>query len=247
MLDTRFYGRDLQPDVGDEVTPESVADAMQDPERRVLGERQEAWLRKSLADAADATWQIIGQQVLVSPLRSADLEPLLDREKESMLTPEFLDQIIEVSKSNPPLLLDTWDGYPVARQDFLEDIKASAPNPVILSGDLHTSLAGNLIPSGSAEPVAVEFMTGSVSSPGFAEYFPEKKPGVLRDATLELNQDLSYMETDRRGWMCLKVTRETCTAEWHLLDTVHAKEYASVIDKRLAVRAGRIGDGIYEA
>ncbi len=247
MLDTRFYGRDLQPDVGEDVTPESVADAMQDPERRVLGERQEAWLRKSLTDAAVTTWQIIGQQVLVSPLRSADLEPLLDRAKESMLTPEFLDQITELSKSNPPVLLDTWDGYPVARQDFLEDISALAPNPVILSGDLHTSLAGNLIPSGYEEPVAVEFMTGSVSSPGFAEYLPEKKPGVLRDATMELNQDLSYMETDRRGWMCLNVTRETCTAEWHLLDTVHAKEYSSVIDKRLAVQAGRIGDGLYEA
>ena len=247
MLDTRLYGRDLQPDVGDEVTPESVAAAMKDPERRVLGEQQEAWLRKSLADAAAATWQIIGQQVLVSPLRSADLELLLDREKESMLTPEFLDQITEVSKSNPQVLLDTWDGYPVARQDFLEDISALALNPVILSGDLHTSLAGNLIPSGLEEPVAVEFMTGSVSSPGYSEYLPEKKPGGLRDATLELNQDLTYMETDRRGWMCLKVTRETCTAEWHLLDTVHAKEYSSVIDKCLAVRAGQISKGIYEA
>lgn len=135
----------------------------------------------------------------------------------------------------------------MARQDFLEDISALAPNPVILSGDLHTSLAGNLIPSGFEKPVAVEFMTGSVSSPGFAEYLPEKKPGALRDATLELNQNLSYMETDRRGWMCLNVTRETCTAEWHLLDTVHAKEYSSVIDQCLAVRAGRMSDGIYEA
>ncbi|MCH7980429.1 MAG: alkaline phosphatase D family protein [Proteobacteria bacterium] len=247
MLDTRFYGRDQQPDVGKDVTPDSVADAMQDPERRVLGRRQEAWLRESLSNAADATWQIIGQQVLVSPLRSADLEPLLDREKESMLTPEYLDQITELSKDNPPVLLDTWDGYPVARQDFLEDISALAPNPVILSGDLHTSLAGNLIPSGFEKPVAVEFMTGSVSSPGFAEYLPEKKPGALRDATLELNQNLSYMETDRRGWMCLNVTHETCTAEWHLLDTVHAQEYSSVIDQCLAVRAGRMSDGIYEA
>lgn len=246
MLDTRLYGRDLQPDIGEEVTAESVAAAMEDPERRVLGRRQESWLRRTLAESANATWQIIGQQILVSPLRSADLEPLLDLELESMLSPEELADFIELSKSNPPMLLDTWDGYPAARQDFLKDLYEYASNPVVLSGDLHTPLAGNLIPWGHRNPVAVEFMTGSVTSPGFGEYLPERKPGALRDATLELNQDLSYMETARRGWMCLAVTREACTAEWHLLDTVHAKNYSSTVDKRLAVRSGRISEGLYE-
>jgi len=247
MLDTRFYGRDLQPDVGDEVTAESVMAAMEDPERRVLGRRQESWLRKTLAESTDATWQLIGQQILVSPLRSADLEPLLDLELKSMLSLEELEGYIDLSKSQPPMLLDTWDGYPAARQDFLKDLYEYATNPVVLSGDLHTPLAGNLTPWGHGKPVAVEFMTGSVSSPGFGEYLPERAPGVLRDATLELNPALSYMETARRGWLCLAVTRETCTAEWHLLDTVHAKDYSSAVDRRLAVRAGRISEGIYEA
>ena len=151
-----------------------------------------------------------------------------------------------MSENNPPMLLDTWDGYPCARRDFLEDLSEYAANPVVLSGDLHTSLAGNLVLEGHREPVAVEFMAGSVSSPGFAEYLPEREPGSLSKATLELNQSLLYMEIDRRGWMCLTVTRETCTAEWHLLDTVHAKEYTSTVDRRLAVRAGRISAGIYE-
>jgi alkaline phosphatase D len=247
MLDTRFYGRDLQPDVGEEVTAESIGAAMEDPERRVLGRRQESWLRRTLTESASATWQIIGQQILVSPLRSADLGPLLDLERESMLSLEELEAYIEMSKSNPPMLLDTWDGYPAARQDFLKDLYEYATNPVILSGDLHTNLAGNLIPWGHRNPVAVEFMTGSVCSPGFAEYLPERKPGVLSDATLDLNPDLSYMEIARRGWMCLAVTRESCTAEWHLLNTVHAKDYSSAVDRRLAVRAGRISEGIYEA
>lgn len=246
LLDTRFYGRDLQPDVGDEVTEESVAEAMANPERRVLGRRQESWLRRSLTEAQSTTWQIIGQQVLVTPLRSPDLEPLLDTELPSMLSLEDLERYIELSKSNPPLLLDTWDGYPLARQDFLNDLYEYATNPVVLSGDLHTPLAGELIPWGHSKPVAVEFMTGSVTSPGFAEYLPEKTPGAVRDATLELNQNLSYMDTDRRGWMCLTVTHETCGAEWHLLDTVHEKDYSSVIDKRLSVRAGQISEGFHD-
>ena len=246
LLDTRFYGRDLQPDVGDEVTAESVAEAMSDPERRVLGRRQESWLRHSLTNAQDTTWQVIGQQVLVTSLRSPDLEPLLDTELPSMLSLEDLERFIALSKSNPPMLLDTWDGYPVARDDFLKDLYEFATNPVVLSGDLHTPLAGELVPWGHNKPIAVEFMTGSVTSPGFAEYLPERKPGVVRDATLALNQNLSYLDTDRRGWMCLSVTHETCSAEWHLLDTVHDKKYSSSVDKRLSVNAGKISEGFNE-
>ena len=246
MLDTRFYGRDLQPDVGEEVTAESVADAMSDPERRVLGRRQESWLRQSLTNAQDTTWQVIGQQVLVTPLRSPDLGPLLDTELPSMLSLEDLERFIEQSKSNPPMLLDTWDGYPVARDDFLKDLYEFATNPVVISGDLHTPLAGELIPGGHRKPAAVEFMTGSVTSPGFAEYLPERKPGAVREATLALNNNLSYLDTDRRGWMCLSLTHETCSAEWHLLDTVHDMNYSSSLDKRLSVRAGKIGDGFYD-
>jgi alkaline phosphatase D len=246
MLDTRIYGRDRQPDVGDDVTVESVTAAMGNPERRVLGRRQEGWLRRNLQASEGFTWQIIGQQILVSPVRTPDLEPLLDLDGESMLSIEQLKQYIGLSKSNPPMLLDTWDGYPSARQDFLKDLYEYATNPVVLSGDLHTPLAGNLIPWGHQNPVAVEFMTGSVTSPGFAEYFPERERGGIREATLELNPSLSYLETEWRGWMCLSVTRETCTAEWHLLDTVHSESYRSEMMKRLAVRAGYISDGIYE-
>lgn len=247
MLDTRLFGRDLQPDVGEEVTAESIAAAMSDPERRVLGRRQESWLRHSLTEAQNTTWQVIGQQVLVTPLRSPDLEPLLDTELPSMLPPEDIERFIAMSKTNPPLLLDTWDGYPVARQDFLKDLYEYALNPVVLSGDLHTPLAGELVPSGHSKPVAVEFMTGSVTSPGFAEYLPEKTPGAVRNATLELNRNLSYMDTDHRGWMCLTITHQSCGAEWHLLNSVHEKNYSSILDKRLSVRAGQISEGFYDS
>jgi len=151
-----------------------------------------------------------------------------------------------MSKSNPPLLLDTWDGYAAARQDFLADLKAGASNPVVLSGDLHTSLAGNLVPDGEDDPVAVEYMTSSVTSPGFAEYLPERRPGAVRDATLELNTDLRYMETDRRGWLCMTLTPSTCTGEWHLIDGLRTREYVSSLDRVLSVEAGNVHNGLLD-
>ena len=88
-----------------------------------------------------------------------------------------------MSKHNPPMELDTWDGYAAAREDLFADLVEFASNAVILSGDLHTSIAGNLVPANAAKPVAVEFMPTSVSSPGISEYLPEHRPGGARDAT----------------------------------------------------------------
>ena len=245
MLDTRVIGRDRQPDVPGATADEVVA-ALRDPARRLLGERQEAWLRDVLLEA-NTTWQLIGQQVMLAPTLSPSLGPLLDRDRPSMLSPEQLDHYVDLSRDNPPMLLDTWNGYPVARQQFLADLARHARNPVVLSGDLHTSMAANLYAGEGDRPVAVELMTGSISSPGFAEYLPERNPGAVRDATLDLNPSLVYMETDRRGWLQVELTHAQCIASWRLLDTVHERAWSAVVDRRLQVRAGHIGDGLKPA
>jgi alkaline phosphatase D len=244
MLDTRLIGRDLQPDVGDTVTADSVRTALADAERRLLGDAQESWLRDTLKLSRSSVWQLIAQQVMVSPTLSPELGPLLDLEKKSLVPREQLEAYIEQSKGNPPMLLDTWNGYPIAREDFLKDLRRFAINPVVLSGDLHTSLAGNLVLNGDTEPVAVEFMTTSVTSPGFAEYLPERRSGAVRDATLAINPSLVYMETDRRGWLAVSIDRTTCKGEWHLVSSVHTRDYTSSVDASFMVEAGSIGEGL---
>ncbi len=245
MLDTRIAGRDRQPD-GPGATTESVTAALRDPERHLLGERQEAWLRDVLSES-NTIWQLIGQQVMLSPTLSPSLEPLLDRQKPSMLSAEQLDHYVSLSRDNPPMLLDTWNGYPVARARLLGDLAQYSRNPVVLSGDLHTSMAGNLYAGEGDGPVAVELMAGSVSSPGFAEYLPERQPGAVRDATLELNPSLVYMETDRRGWLHVELTRTECVATWRLLNSVHEHDYTVSDDRRLKVTAGAMAAGLQPA
>jgi hypothetical protein len=55
------------------------------------------------------------------------------------------------------------------------------------------------------------------------------------------------METDRRGWLQVELTHAQCTASWRLLDTVHERAWSAVVDRRLQVRAGHIGDGLQPA
>jgi alkaline phosphatase D len=247
MLDTRIYGRDPQPDIsGTDGTRPSILEVLNDGERQMLGRRQQRWLRKRLKKR-DTTWQAIGQQVLLTPLDSPDLEPLLDLSRPSLVPVESLKQNIALSKTNPPLLLDTWDGYPWARRQLLKDIARHGNNTVVLSGDLHTSIAGNVRLDDAPEVTTVEFMATSVTSPGFAEYLPETHPGAVAEATLEQNPDLRYMETDRRGWLCMTFTHDECVGEWRLLNTITETDYTVTVDKRLSVTAGKVAAGLQEA
>ncbi|MFQ6004230.1 MAG: alkaline phosphatase D family protein [Woeseia sp.] len=244
MLDTRLYGRDRQPDADPDVTEECVTAAMENPERRMLGGHQERWFRRRLQRATKTTWQLIGQQVLVAELILPDFEPLIDTSKPSAIPMEQLQRIIERSKNNPPAVLDAWSGYPLARDDFYADLGKYAKNAVILSGDLHAHLAGDLIPAAADRPVAVEFLTGAVSSPVLSDALPEREPNSVRDGVLLQNPWLTYLDIKHRGWLCVTLTDDTCTGEWHLIDTVESRDYRSWLGKTLSVHAGRIGKGL---
>lgn len=244
MLDTRLVGRDIQPDVGEDVTRDSVIAALKDPERRMLGAEQEEWFRSTLQSAAATTWQLIGQQVMLGRMEPPDLEPLVDRSQPSSLPDERLEAAIAASKSHAPQVLDVWDGYPVAREDFLHDLQEFANNPVVLSGDLHTLLAGNIVPAGGEHPVAVELMTGAVSSPTLASVFPDKVPDGVRDATLAQNPNLRFLDIVHRGWLLVTLTPDQCTGEWYLVDTILSRDYKSWLAETLTVGAGEIGKGL---
>ncbi|MEW6764687.1 MAG: alkaline phosphatase D family protein [Pseudomonadota bacterium] len=84
MLDTRHIGRDLQLDYAIYIDPATgafdstaFASDMGNPDRQLLGIEQTQWLQGQLA-ASTATWQVLGQQVLMgrmylpSPLLTPD-------------------------------------------------------------------------------------------------------------------------------------------------------------------------------
>jgi len=84
MLDTRHIGRDKQLDYANYIDPATgafdatgFANDMANPDRQMLGVEQTQWLQGQLA-ASGATWQVLGQQVLMgrmylpSPLLTPD-------------------------------------------------------------------------------------------------------------------------------------------------------------------------------
>ena len=125
MLDTRVHGRDAQNGTGDN-----------DINRTILGHDQYNWLTNELSNSS-TQWNIIGQQVMFSPLK-----------------------ILGVKVNE-----DQWHGYPAERERFLDHILLYSINDVVvLTGDIHSSWAFDL--KHNSQNAGVEFVTPSITSPG---------------------------------------------------------------------------------
>jgi alkaline phosphatase D len=103
MLDVRQY-RDPAPCGGGLADcPERLGE-----DRTILGVAQQTWLQEGLA-ASDAVWDVVGQQVVFSPLPFG------------------------TAFNN-----DQWDGYPQQRDRVWAALR-ERPNPVIVTGDIHAA------------------------------------------------------------------------------------------------------------
>lgn len=174
MLDTRIVGRDEQ----------VVGEGIDDPDRQLLGEDQEAWLEQTLDEPGQ--WKLIGQQVMVAHLQSGD----------------------------NPFNVDQWDGYRAARQRFFDIIRMHE-DVVVITGDIHSSWAFELSDDpfmSTDEPLAVEFVCPSVTSPGF--------PSNSAMAFMALHPHMRWGELISRGYMLLDVTPQRLQCSWWFVGDV---------------------------
>jgi phosphodiesterase/alkaline phosphatase D-like protein len=111
---------------------------------RILGERQIQWLIDGLKSSS-AKWKIIANQVQIAPLDFGSGESQ-----------------------------DSWGGYPESRARLLGEIEgAGIPNVVFITGDSHVFMT-NVLASDfetfrsdpNRHPAAVEYLGGSVTTPG---------------------------------------------------------------------------------
>ena len=176
-------------------------------ELTMLGAEQEAWLGEVLDH--DATWTTVVQQVVVHQWR--------------------------ILPGNTLWNLDQWDGYTGARQRLLDALGRS-PDPVVLTGDVHSSWVADLpsaFDSDDASAVGVEFVT-----PGVSSAVPDDLEG--RGTVIELQSPhVVWQETERRGWVVHTVTADEWTAEYRLVDDATVPDSAVEVANRFTLEAGR--------
>ena len=190
-----------------------------DPERQMLGARQEEWLTLEVAKsvASGLPWQIFGNQVVMARTKAPNLIQAFGRDKVEAMIMQLPEKqrargrtFVDFFTYDIPFDLDGWDGYPAARERMYDAIKVSNANAVIVSGDSHAFWVNQLYDASGALKVAAEIGVSSVTSPSFGDYLP----GVdLGKVLMDQNKEILFSDQLKKGYTLLTITREAVIAE----------------------------------
>ncbi len=252
MLDTRVVARDQQMEYANYFGSDGSFDVQRfaadlaDTDRQLLGAEQLLWLQEQFA-ASGATWQMLGQQVLMgrmnipAPLVLGQISfsaysALVYKAQTAPATLTAQEQFI-LAQPAIPYNLDAWDGYAMARETVLAMARGLNKNLVVLAGDTHNAWASDL-EDFQGNAVGVEFAVASVSSPGLEEYFPSENPLAVAAGLESIIGPLKYANTGDRGYMVVTATPGECRADWHYVSTVKAEDYTAAVGKSLRTLPG---------
>ena len=203
ILDGRQYRSD-QPCGDPFIGP--VCGEEEDPDRTMLGPVQERWLLDGMR-ASKARWNVLAQQTIMAPY-DYDVGPDEYR------------------------ALDAWDGYTAARERILDEFGGGrVANPVVLSGDWHSSWVNDLDRDGRT--VASEFAGTSISS------------GCGWDASVRLglpaNPQVRFYEGAYRGYLLCEVTQERWRTDLRIVTAPNDSASPAYLLAAFEVQDGRPG------
>ncbi len=192
--------------------------AWQNRARRIMSRSQELWLRRALREAArGAAWTLIGNQVNFTP---AMMPELADTKPPKFFQP--LAQIKQLARAaglnTLPLSLDSWSGYPAAREALERAIKRAGNPTVILTGDTHHGWATPFGAKPSENPLGAEFGTPGISSPGLESYVSDQYRAAYVKKFFAANPNMTFFDSEHRGFMVVEITRAKTDVQWFWAD-----------------------------
>jgi len=185
-----------------------------EPARTMMGAEQERWLFDILG-TVKARWTVIGQQVYSFAYDRARANP------------------------DAQYSMDKWDGYAAARQRLYDRLlETHAPNPIVLSGDVHQHYGADLkmdFADPQSATIATEFTNTAVTTTGDGS-----DVGGLWETTKADNPHIKY-HSNRRGYIACTATPSQMRADFKVLDKVTVPDLPARIGGSLVVQAGRPG------
>jgi alkaline phosphatase D len=184
---------------------------MSNPGRSMLGREQREWLFRALDDSS-AAWRLLGSPSIMHRTWCENPSELLET---ALLKLKLMDEDGEGPDE------DQWDGYPAERDLLLEKF-GSLDDVVVLSADIHISIAAELERNGSA--VAVEITAPSLTSQNLDEKLkvPARSEQIVasEEAFVAALDHVEWCEFAGHGYVVCDLDRECLRAEWWLVDGV---------------------------
>lgn len=206
------------------------AEKLRDPSREMLGEVQSDFIVDTLKASKESgtAWRVMANQVIMGRLLTTDMTPYIDEDAMKVIETDWpgVRDNIALSKYNLPVYPDSWDGYPVARENFYQRlIQEDIKDIVVLTGDAHEFWLNDLTAE-TGEKVGVECVTTSVSSKTLTAYLGS----ATEDYSLLLTQsnpDARYYNALHNGYIDFALTRSKATVRMMGVSTVKSQDYTA--------------------
>lgn len=209
VLDTRQYRTDQPCGDGNRAPCRGVYD----PKATLLGERQKNWLLDGLGQSL-SNWNILAQQVMMARVDRAPGE--------------------KVTHS-----MDQWPGYEMERRQLLNYFhERNILNAVVLTGDIHSNWANNLIADFddlNVKTVATEFVGTSISSGGNGAREPKNLGKLLSE-----NPFVKFHNAER-GYVRCEVSPKEWRSDYRVVEYVTRTGAPIRTRASFVVEAGRPG------
>jgi alkaline phosphatase D len=260
-LETRHTGRSRQIEYAEHLPSLTTRDdaarfeqeVLAAPDRHMLADEMTAFLRRALADAvaADRPWRLIGNQIPLARVRVPPLHetPLAARAADPAYpAAAALAELVQLGRLQLPIYLDTWDGYPAAREEFYAACAASGVTDLlVLTGDSHAFWA-NRLATASGRPMGLELGTAGISSPGDFERFGSAASSLLDQRLAAHNPEVVWTDNTHRGYLRVVLERSAARADFVVVSRVDRPEYHSRVlrSDRILRQNGTLAYGLTE-
>ena len=135
--------------------------------------------------------------------------------------------------------MDLWDGYPDERQQMLDYLDlVSTPNPIVLTGDIHSNWAADLtlnFDQANSKVVGSEYIGTSISSGGDGQDLTQYGENLLSN-----NPHVKFYNANR-GYVAATLTPALWKADYKVVPYITRKGAPINVRKTFVTEVGKPG------
>ena len=241
-LESRHTGRSKQIDMDEHLDDiNSKADAREfidtvigAPDRSLLSSEMEQFLADELAESvrANRRWRIIGNQSVMAKRVAPNLDDPFFATLRNQLDDDarkLLDHLTQLGSLDLPLDLDSWNGYPAARESFYRISRdAGARDLLVLAGDSH-SYWQNALYDAAGESMGVELGAAGITSPRSLLDLGQDALRRFDELNAANNTEVAWTDGRYRGFIRLEIDHDGAHADFVTVTNIESRNYTTQI------------------
>ncbi|RLA35041.1 MAG: alkaline phosphatase [Gammaproteobacteria bacterium] len=249
-LETRHTGRSKQIEIDSYLdninskaeAQEFITTVVGAADRNLLSSEMKQFLADELAESVNANrrWRIIGNPSVMARRIAPDLQVPFFATLRSDLDDDathMLDGLKKHGSLELPVDLDSWNGYPQARENFYQISKdAGAHDLLFLAGDSH-SFWQNELYDAAGESMGVELGATGITSPRSLLDLGQEGLRRFDELNAANNAEIVWTEGRYRGFIRLELDHDGAHADFVTVTNVETRSYSTKIVRSVDIES----------